>query len=230
LAGSTKSDDFPTTEICYDNSYSGDYDGFLTIIDPSLSKIEYSTFIGGNLADQIKSMATYDSKNIILIGNTSSLDFPISSDAVKPEIGGRSDGFITKLNVKTNELVYSSFIGGLGGEEISAVEVSDKKGVFLVGRTGSNDFPVTEEALYETISGGADLVVVKLDKTLKNIEYSTYLGGSKSEYFPNTACTNDNELLISLTTKSPDFPVNIKYAEIDSTNMNVLVKFDLNNK
>ena len=84
--------------------------------------------------------------------------------------------------------------------------------------------------MYKTIAGGADLVILKLDKTLKSIEYSTYLGGSKSEYFPNTACTNENELLISLTTKSPDFPASIKYDEIDSTNMNVLVKFDMNDK
>ena len=75
LAGSTKSDDFPTSEICYDESYNGDYDGFLTIINPSFTEIKYSTFIGGKASDQIKSIASFNSKNIILVGSTKSLDF-----------------------------------------------------------------------------------------------------------------------------------------------------------
>ena len=100
----------------------------------------------------------------------------------------------------------------------------------MVGRTGSQDFPITEDALYTSMNGGAELVIIKLDKTLKNIEYSTYLGGSKSEYFPNTSLTSDDKLLLVLTSKSPDFPVTKKYAEIDSTNMNVVLKIDMNTR
>ena len=231
LAGSTKSDDFPTSEVCYDSSYKGDYDGFITIINPSLSAIEYSTFIGGNTADNIQSMALLDDNNIILVGDTKSLDFPVTSDAKNSKfIGGRSDGFITKLNVNTNELVYSSFLGGTGGDRIAEVEITDKQKFVLIGRTGSKDFPVTEDALHKSTIGGADLVLLKLDKTLKNIEYSTYLGGSKHEYMLKTTCTNDSKLVLTFTSTSSDFPVSIKYAEKDSTNLNVLVKIDMNDK
>ena len=31
IAGSTKSDDYPTSQFCYDSSYNGDYDGFFTL-------------------------------------------------------------------------------------------------------------------------------------------------------------------------------------------------------
>jgi len=227
LGGSTKSDDYPTTEKSFDISYNGDYDGFLTIINPSLSEIEYSTFIGGNLSDQIKSIAVLNSNKIILVGNSRSLDFPVSSDATKTNIGGSSDGFIARMNVNKNELEYSSFIGGSGGDGIEQIEITSNRKHLLVGRTGSQDFPINEDALYTSISGGADLVILKLDKTLKKIEYSTYLGGSKSEYFPNTSLTYDDKLLLSVTSKSPDFPVSIKYDEIDSTNMNVVLKIDM---
>ena len=44
-------------------------------------------------------------------------------------------------------------------------------------------------------------------------------------------CISDNKLVLTFTAStSSDFPVSIKYAEKDSTNLNVLVKIDLNNK
>jgi len=230
LGGSTKSDDFPTSELCYDNSYGGDYDGFLTIINPSFTKIEYSTFIGRDSADNIKSIASFDKNNIILVGDTKSLDFPVTPDALNDAfIGGRTDGFIAKLNVNTNELIYSSYLGGSGGDQINEVGITDKQEYVLVGRTGSKDFPISEGALQQSNNGGAELVVLKLDKTLKNIEYSSYLGGSKHEYFPKASCTSNDELVLTFTSTSSDFPVNIEYAVKDSTNLNVLVKIDLDN-
>jgi Beta-propeller repeat len=231
LAGSTKSDDYPTTEKAYDIFYNGDYDGFVTILNPKLSEIIYSTFIGGDIADNVKSIATLDNNNIILVGETKSLDFPVTPDALyKNFIGGRADGFITKLNVNSNELVYSSYLGGSGGDRITALEIMANQKIILVGKTGSIDFPITEDALQKSNNGGADLVVLKLDETLKNIEYSTYIGGSKHEYFPNVNCIiSDSKLVLSFINKSSEFPVTKKYAEFDSTNMNVLLKIDMNN-
>ncbi len=49
----------------------------------------------------------------------------------------------------------------------------------LVGTSASKDFPVTNDALDQSIDAGLDLVVLILDKTLKTIEYSTFGGGSK---------------------------------------------------
>jgi Beta-propeller repeat len=230
LAGSTKSDDYPTSEFSYDSSYNGDYDGFLTIINPSLSEIDYSTFIGGDIADNVQSIATLDNNNIILVGETKSLDFPVTPDALyKNFIGGRADGFITKLNVNSNELVYSSYLGGSGSDRITALEIMDNQKIILLGKTGSIDFPITEDALQKSNNGGADLVVLKLAETLKNIEYATYIGGSKSEYFPKAKCISGSKLVVSFISKSSDFKVTKKYAEIDSTNMNILLKIDMYN-
>jgi len=35
---------------------------------------------------------------------------------------------------------------------------------------------------------------------------------------------------VSFISTSPDFPLNKKYSEIDSTNMNILMKIDMNEK
>ena len=231
VAGSTKSDDYPTSTTCYNSSYNGDYDGFLTIINPSLSAIEYSTFIGTDTSDNIQSILPLDNDNIILAGYTKSPDFPVTSDAINGKyLGGSADGFISKLNIKTNEIVYSSFLGGSGNDKISEVKIMDNQTFVVIGRTGSQDFPITEGALQQSIAGGVDLTVLKLDKTLTNIEYSTYIGGSKNEYMSKAQGASENKLVLTFTSTSSDFPVDILYAEKDSTNMNVLVKFDMNKK
>jgi ankyrin repeat protein len=226
LAGNTRSGDFPTSQVCYDNSYAGDYDGFVTILNPGFSKIVYSTFIGTDKADHIQSMESIDLNNIILVGDTQSPDFPVTPNALKQNLDGTQDGFIAKLNINKNELAYSSFIGGAGGDSMKEIQVTDEHKYLLVGRTNSTNFPVTEDALHYTAIGGADLVVLKLDETLENIEYSTYLGGSKNEYMVETGLSPDSKLIITFTSNSEDFPATIEYSQKDSTNINTLVKFN----
>ena len=99
------------------------------------------------------------------------------------------------------------------------------------GTSASKDFPVTKDALYPSISGGMDLVILILDKSLKNIEYSTYGGGSKQRVMdPVVNYVKGGKLLISSMCVSPDFPVTLKYAEPDSTWTNCIWKFDLTGK
>lgn len=88
---------------------------------------------------------------------------------------------------------------------------------------------MTKDALYPSISGGMDLVILILDKSLKNIEYSTYGGGSKQRVMdPVVSYVKGGKLLISSMCVSPDFPATLKYAEPDNTWTNCVWKFDLN--
>lgn len=232
LAGSTYSENYPVTKDANKKSLTGKTDGFLTIIDKELSKIVYSTFIGGDSTDQVNSIFVEDSENIILVGETKSPNFPVTSDAVNKKYnGGNSDGFIMKLNFKLNRPVYSSFIGGSRTDILSFAAQTDTKDYVLVGRSASKDFPVTKDALYNSINGGLDLVILKLDKTFKNIEYSTYGGGSKQRIMdPTASYVKGGKLIISSMCIAPDFPMTWKYAEPDSTWTNCIWKFDLNSK
>ncbi|MBI5402248.1 MAG: hypothetical protein HY959_02510 [Ignavibacteriae bacterium] len=232
LTGGTYSSNFPVTENAYKNSLTGETDGFLTILNQKLSKVYYSTFIGGDSTDQVNSVIVQNAKNFILAGETKSPDFPVSSDALNGKYsGGKSDGFILKFNLKLNSPVYSSFIGGTKSDYLYYIAETDRKNYILVGSSVSKDFPVTKDALYQSIDGGRDLVILIMNKTLKNIEYSTFGGGSKQIMMtPSSNYIKGGNLLISSTCISPDFPVTLKYTEPDSTWTNCLWKFDLNGK
>ncbi len=170
--------------------------------------------------------------NIIIVGETKSPDFPITSDAINGKyVGGNADGFIMEFNLKSNKPVYSSFIGGSKTDRLKYIAKTDNQKYVLVGTSSSIDFPVTQDALYKSIDGGMDLVILTMDKTLKNIEYSTYGGGSNQRIMDPTAnYIKDGKLIISSMCISPDFPVTLKYVEPDSTWTNCIWKFDLNKK
>lgn len=230
LAGQTYSDNFPVTHNAYQKTMAGKPDGFLTIINEDLSKIDYSTFIGGDSTDQVNAAIAGNENIIVLAGQTKSPDFPVTYNALNTKyLGGNADGFIMKFNLKLNKPVYSTFLGGSRTDWLNYITFTENQKYILVGSSASKDFPITKEAPYKTIIGGLDLVILTLDKSLKNIEFSTFGGGSKQRLMD--PCVNyftGDQLIISSMCVSPDFPVTLKYAEPDNTWTNCLWKFDLN--
>jgi hypothetical protein len=108
--------------------------------------------------------------------------------------------------VKSNKPVYSSCLGGLKSDSVTDVIMTDKRELVLVGTSASRDFPVTADALYKSIEGGKDLVIVRLDRSLKNIEYATFGGGSKQVVMvPRVHHTKDDQLLVRERVKPRDF-------------------------
>ncbi len=82
-------------------------------------------------------------------------------------------------------LVYSTFLGGSGGESGFGIAVDTSGNVYLTGDTSSSDFPTTPGAYQRTFGGGIDVFVTKLNSTGSALVYSTYIGGnSPSEYRP----------------------------------------------
>lgn len=229
LVGQTYSNNFPITKNAYQKSMNGNQDGFLTILDKKLSKIHYSTFIGGDSTDQINSIFVEDENNIILTGQTKSPNFPTTYDALNAKyIGGKVDGFVMKFNLKLNKLIYSTFIGGSKTDWLNYIAKTEKQKYVLVGTSASKDFPVSKDALYTSINGGMDLVILTLDKTLKNIEYSSFGGGSKQFVMdPCVSYAKDGNLLISSMVVSPDFLAKSKFVEPDNTWTNCIWKFKL---
>ncbi|MDO9511216.1 MAG: SBBP repeat-containing protein [Bacteroidales bacterium] len=232
LAGQTYSENFPVTKNAYQKSKVGKEDGFLTILSQKLSKIEYSSFIGGDSTDIVNYIYIEDADNIILVGETKSPNFPITSDAIsKQYIGGRADGFISRFNLKSNKLVYSTFIGGARTDQLRYIAKTEKQKYVLVGTSASKDFPITNDALDPSIDAGLDLVVLILDNTLKTIEYSTFGGGSKQRIMdPIVNFTKEGKLIITSMCVTPDFPATFKNAEPDKSWTNCIWKFDLNGK
>jgi hypothetical protein len=101
----------------------------------------------------------------------------------------------------------STYLGGGGFDSIAAVAVSPQSDIYLVGNTGSIDFPVVNP-----IPGGGsrhgtndDAFVTRLRAGA--IDFSTYLGGSGTEFGVGVATDMIGSVYVGGITSSLDFPL-----------------------
>lgn len=229
IAGQTWSADFPTTEKCFDTSLTGSKDCFITMLNHDLSEVKYSTFFGGDSSEIVSKIIPGESNSVILTGLTNSRNFPVTQDALnKKYLGGKYDDFIMKFDLNSSKLLYSTFMGGSDDDNgLKITQTPDKQKFVLLGSTKSNDFPITADSFDPTYNKGKDFILLVLDNTLKNVQYSTFIGGSKNEGFTHLNLINNNELILTGKTTSPDFYVTKKHVESDSTGVWFLMKMDI---
>ncbi len=182
----------------------GEFDPQRTlIIDPTL---EYSTYVGGDGYEYSFDIAVDDSENAFITGYTQSHDFPNTTGALDIILNGTNDIFVSKLNHNGSQLIFSTFIGGSLDDRGNAIEVNTLGEAFVTGRTDSTDFPVTKDALNSSNNGNRDIVCVKLYPNGSKLIYSTYIGGSGSDYAYDIAIDPYGDAYVTGNTQSLDFP------------------------
>ena len=91
------------------------------------STIEFSTYLGGSFGDWSDGIALDSENNVYIAGGTGSPGFPVTSGAFQTSLNGtpniNGDAFVAKLSSDGSQLLYSTFVGGSGGESARAVAV-----------------------------------------------------------------------------------------------------------
>lgn len=214
ITGTTPSQNFPVTEGAYDTTYNGGIkiskgDIFITKLTPSGDDIIFSTYLGGAGDEGVPRLCLDAENNIIVYGKTASVDFPITEDAFDQSFDGASELFLSKISADGTSLMYSSYLGGNQLEESSEfpgnIVLSEAGKVFLCGETDATDHPVVS-GTEDYMAGGRDIFITVLDPSLKDIVYSTYLGGSSDEANPLIQVNPEGIITGILTTSSSDFP------------------------
>src|SRR5439155_913787 len=114
------------------------------------------------------------------------------------------DAFVTKVNPTGSGLVYSTYLGGIGDDQGLGIAVDGSGNAYVTGRTSSTDFPVTRGAFQTSYGGGTDDVfVTKLTSTGSALVYSTYLGGSGSDFGFGIAVDGSGRAYVTGQTNSP---------------------------
>ncbi|MTI85049.1 MAG: hypothetical protein FH756_14425 [Firmicutes bacterium] len=208
LTGSTDSTDFPITLFGLQPNLSGNADAFVTKIDPFGSTLIYSTYLGGSGTESGNSIAVDIFGNAYVTGDTDSLDFPTTLFALQTAIGGGDDAFVTKINAFGSALVYSTYLGGTGNDLGNGIAVDLFGNAYVTGRTDSTDFPTSLFALQPDFGGGLfDAFITKIDPFGFAFVYSTYLGGSLSDFGNAIAVDSSGNAYVTGGTESTDFPI-----------------------
>jgi len=174
------------------------------VIDPVLL---YSTFLGGGDGDIGNSIAVDAAGNAYVTGSTESFDFPVTPGVFQPTFGNLQDAFVTKLNAAGSALVYSTYLGGSGGDRGNGIAVDAAGNAYVTGITFSDNFPVTPGAFRTTRTGTSDAFVTKLNADGSALVYSTYLGGSADDLGKGVKVDAADNAYVVGDTFSADFPV-----------------------
>jgi hypothetical protein len=177
------------------------------IIDPVLF---YSTYLGGSDFDNSVGIAVDAAGNTYVTGGTGSADFPTTVGAFQTTFSS-GDAFVTKLNPTGSGLLYSTYLGGSGGDGGGGIALDAAGNAYVTGSTLSTDFPTTPGAFQTAYGGGGDAFVTKLNPTGSGLLYSTYLGGSGFDECSLTCIALDAAGNAYLTgfTDSTNFPTTV---------------------
>lgn len=100
ITGFTSSADYPTTPNAYDATLGGDYDSFVTVIDPTGSSLLYSTLLGGSDWDFGGSVdLPAEPGQLFTAGHTHSADFPVTADGLDTTFNGVTDAYLVRIEI-----------------------------------------------------------------------------------------------------------------------------------
>lgn len=144
---------------------------------------------GGSVGDTIAGAVVDRSGNLIVVGTTTSPDFPL----VAPLISSTSAtaAFITKLDSQLHGIVFSTRLGGTQGWTANGsgtlgggVAVDSAGNIYVTGRTANTDFPITPGSFQSSppVSDGFGTAqyayLTEMSADGKKIVFSTYFGGA----------------------------------------------------
>lgn len=172
----------------------GDYDRSKPlIIDPILVFATYS----GSIADNWGYTATYDKDGFLYSGGSVfGIGYPTTIGAYHINFnGGYCDIAITKFNTTGNSLIYSTYLGGNACEVPNSLVVNANNELYVLGTTGSSNYPTTSGCYDSTFNGGtnyvltyvlqylngSDIVLTKFSANGQTLLGSTYYGGTGND-------------------------------------------------
>ncbi len=179
----------------FPKGYNHDYE---LIIDPV---IVFSS-LSGSTADNFGFTATYDHNENTYAGGIvyGQGVYPTTLGAFQTTFNTSPwyyvDVSISKFNINGTNLLYSTYLGGSRADAPHSLSVNNNDELFVMGTTGSNNFPTTTGAYDTVFSGGVDvrplysgvnylngcdIFVAKFNIAGTNLLGSTYVGGTGND-------------------------------------------------
>ena len=216
VAGYTYSTDFPVQNALQPNN-AGGVDAFVAELSSDGASLIYSTYWGGTQDDVGTGIAVDSNGNAYLSGYTDSTKFPVTSDAFQTCYGnGAHNGFVVKFDSGGAQVGYSTYLGSSGDDYVYAAAVDLAGDAYVTGATNSTNFP-TLNAFQPNYAGGQcavapntfpcyDAFAAKLNPAGSALLFSTYLGGTGSDYGYALALDSSSNVYVTGYTTSANFP------------------------
>ncbi|MDQ3962955.1 MAG: SBBP repeat-containing protein [Actinomycetota bacterium] len=211
IAGTTLSDDLPTTPGAFQRDFKGENtgcefacagDAFVARFLDDGSALTYATYLGGDLNEGASALAVSAAGDALVAGWTTSPDFPTSPGAYDTTYNLPScfdmcdaDVFVARLNAAGTHLAKATFFGGTSWDSPAGLDVDADGNVYVGGSTRSTDLPTTPGAIQTDKEGKGDFdfsgFVAAFDDDLSATPYVTYFGRASEDHVTALAVGSD---------------------------------------
>ena len=244
--GTTGSANFPITSTAFQTEFKGgngiviagtgvNYaqgcDMFVSRLSPSGQELDASTFLGGtandginsaqplkhNYADEIRGEVDIDHLGRVVVGScTYSADFPVLEQGYQPLKSDMQEGVIVRLDAALENLLHSTFFGGVGHDAIYSIQPLDDGRLAIGGGTSSTDLTMPSDAFQPVYGGGsADGMAAIFSEELDDLQVATYYGTDKYDqiYFVEVDALGFPHVFGQTRTQSEYFSANAAYGQ-----------------
>lgn len=191
VASSTDVDGFPVTSAIQPAYAGGNSDAIVFKMNSSLSDLLWSTYLGGVNEDATYSIKVDSSLFVYVGGGTNSNDFPSTPGVINEDLGGDIDGFITKIDVENDSIVYSTYLGTDSYDQVYFIDIDDSQNIYAFGQTKGN-YPVTADTYHNPNSGQfIHKTTNRMDSTLFSLVFGS--GTAEPNISPTAFLVNECE-------------------------------------
>jgi uncharacterized protein (TIGR03437 family) len=176
---------------------------------PAAKWFERATWIGGYDDDQASMMTVDSAGNVYIAGHSTSVNFPVSNGAPQSRLAGGveyGDGVVVKLNADLTQRTWATFLGASGEDNLMDIRVDGRGRVYVAGHTNSHGLPVKGEPMSQQ-GVGLDGYFARISANGESIDYLSYYGGAKTDYFDSLALGIGGRVWLTGGTYSSDLPV-----------------------
>jgi hypothetical protein len=217
--GGSAGANFPGVTAIQGTYGGGVTDGFVAKLNAAGSGLFYSTYLGGTGYDAVHGVAVNSGGEVFVTGYTDSTNYPVYGPTscvtiylcrlliLQESKGTGEDAFVSKLNATGTALVYSTYLGGSGGERAYDIAVDSAGDAHIAGWTTSSNFPTAGAIQGVNGGSGGDAFITALNASGQSLLFSTFMGGNAgSETARGITLDLAGNIFVTGDTNSTNFP------------------------
>lgn len=204
----------------------GDFVGWAAELNPAIQGVNqllFSTYLGGSLVHSSRVAALAIDKNSppnLYVLGTDMCCLPTTPGVFQPFYGWNgalnpgfaAEPFVLKLpTAAPNAPAYWTYLSGTGttSDAPAAIAVDAAGDAWIAGTTFSADYPTLNGPIPAFPGIENTGFVSELSPSGSDVLYSTFLGGSETDYASGLALGSDGSVYVAGATDSSDFPTTV---------------------